>query len=124
VDPAGGREKRALYLHFTMEDNPGLTPRVRAATGAYSGVFYRRFILGEWVAAEGRVYDFFDETMLRPPPEDCEKFAMSCDYGTANPFSLGLWGQPDGVWYRLREFYYDSRREGRQKTDAEYVGIW
>jgi hypothetical protein len=125
VDKKAG-EKRALYLHFGLEDNPALSREVIARyRGMFSGVFYRRFILGEWVAAEGRVYDFFDETMLQsPPPEDCEKFAMSCDYGTANPFSLGLWGLKGGVWYRLREFYYDSRREGRQKTDAEYVGIW
>jgi len=27
----------------------------------------------------------------------------------------------DGVWYRLEEYYYNSRLEGRQKTDAEYV---
>jgi PBSX family phage terminase large subunit len=115
-------EKNALYLHFTLEDNPALSREIIARyRGMFSGVFYRRFILGEWVAAQGRVYDFFDETMLRPPPEDCEKFAMSCDYGTANPFSLGLWGYSRGAWYRLREFYYDSRREGRQKTDAEYV---
>jgi hypothetical protein len=73
------------------------------------------------VAAEGRVYDFFDETMLSTAPEKCEKYALSCDYGTANPFSLGLWGLRGGVWYRLREYYYDSRREGRQKTDTEYV---
>lgn len=115
-------EKRALYLHFDLADNPALSRRVVARYRAmFSGVFYRRFILGEWVAAEGRVYDFFDETLLRRAPEDCVKFAMSCDYGTANPFSLGLWGYKDGVWYRLREYYYDSRKAGRQKTDAEYV---
>jgi PBSX family phage terminase large subunit len=115
-------EKNALYLHFTLDDNPALSREIIARyRGMFSGVFYRRFILGEWVAAQGRVYDFFDETMLGEPPEECGRYAMSCDYGTANPFSLGLWGQKDGVWYRLREFYYDSRREGRQKTDAEYV---
>jgi PBSX family phage terminase large subunit len=116
-------EKRALYLHFGLEDNPGLSRKVIARyRSMFSGVFYRRFILGEWVAAEGRVYDFFSEDLLQSPPEDCVKFAMSCDYGTANPFSLGLWGLKGGVWYRLREFYFDSRKAGRQMTDAEYVG--
>ena len=48
------RERRALYLHFTMEDNPALSPRIRARyRSAYSGVFYRRFVLGEWTAAQG-----------------------------------------------------------------------
>lgn len=115
-------EKRALYLHFNLEDNPALSRKViQRYRAMFSGVFYRRFILGEWVAAEGRIYDFFDETMLQKPPEGCTRYAMSCDYGTANPFSLGLWGCKNGVWYRLREYYYDSRKAGRQKTDAEYV---
>ena len=46
---------------------------------------------------------------------------ISIDYGTVNPTSFGLWALRDGVWYRVREYYYDSRKEGRQKTDAEYV---
>ncbi len=115
--------KNALYIHFTLEDNPALSGRVIARyTRMYRGVFYRRFILGEWVAAEGLIYDFFSQEYVRPPPEGTpEDFAVSCDYGTANPASFGLWGLYGGSWYRLREFYWDSRREGRQKTDAEYV---
>ncbi len=117
------RERRALYLHFTMEDNPGLSPEIiERYRKMYSGVFYRRFILGEWVAAQGRVYDFFDESFVRDAPEGpFEQFAVSCDYGTANPASFGLWGRLGGVWYRVEEYYFDSRREGRQKTDEEYV---
>ena len=47
-------EKRALYLHFTMADNPSLSARVRARyESMYSGIFYRRFVLGEWTAAQG-----------------------------------------------------------------------
>ncbi len=115
-------ERRALYLHFQMEDNPGLTRRVlERYKNRFSGAFYRRFVLGEWVCAEGRVYDFFDESYLRDVPEGIEKWRVSCDYGTVNPASFGLWGLKDGVWYRVEEYYYDSRREGRQKTDGEYA---
>lgn len=116
-------EKNALYVRFRLEDNPALSRRVVARyRRLYSGVFYRRFILGEWVATEGRVYDFFDEGFVKEPPAGtCERYAVSCDYGTANPASFGLWGLRGGIWYRLRETYYDSRKEGRQKTDAEYV---
>jgi PBSX family phage terminase large subunit len=116
-------EHHALYLHFTMDDNPGLTPRVRARyKSAYSGIFYRRFVLGEWTAAEGLVYDFFDRDRdCVPPPRDCARWRVSVDYGTTNPASFGLWGEKNGVWYRVGEYYYDSRAEGRQKTDAEYV---
>ena len=117
-------ERRALYLHFTMADNPGLAPEIRGRyERMYTGVFRRRFVLGEWVAAQGLVYDFFREEMaVDPPPEEaCDRFVISCDYGTANPASFGLWGACGGVWYRLREYYFDSRREGRQKTDSEYA---
>ena len=116
-------EKRnCLRLHFTMEDNPSLTPEIRQRyQKLYTGVFYRRFILGQWAQAEGRVYDFFSPEMVGKAPEDCEKWYVSCDYGTVNPTSFGLWALRDGVWYRVREYYYDSRKEGRQKTDAEYV---
>ena len=116
-------EKRALHLHFTMDDNPALSPEIRGRyKRMYSGVFYRRFVLGQWVMAEGRVYDFFDDGFVRPPPpEPMEQYCISCDYGTVNPASFGLWGLKDGVWYRLREYYYDSRREGAQKTDEEYA---
>ena len=116
-------EKRnCLRLHFTMEDNPGLTPQVRERyEKLYSGVFYRRYILGEWVQAEGRVYDFFDPKMVGTAPEHCDKWYISCDYGTVNPTSMGLWGRNGGIWYRVKEFYFDSRREQRQMTDAEYA---
>lgn len=115
-------KKNCLRLHFTMEDNPGLTEQVRKRyESLYSGVFYRRFILGEWVQAEGRVYDFFEEKMIGAVPESCDKWYISCDYGTVNPTSMGLWGRSDGIWYRIKEFYFDSRREQRQMTDAEYA---
>ena len=115
-------ERKALYLHFTMEDNPGLRPEVKARYGRmFSGAFYSRFVLGEWVAAEGRVYDFFDESYVEDPPEGLSRWCISCDYGTVNPASFGLWGWKDGIWYRVKEFYYNSRETKRQKTDGEYA---
>ena len=119
------KARRALYLHFTMEDNPALSPRIRARyRNAYSGVFYRRFVLGEWTAAQGLVYDFFDrERDAADVPEGpFEEWRISVDYGTANPASFGLWGRKDAVWYRVAEYYYDSRKVGRQRTDEEYAG--
>ena len=118
------QERNALYLHFTMEDNPALSPKIRQRyEHSYSGTFYRRFVLGEWVAAKGLVYDFFDpERDVRPIPQgEMESYAVSADYGTANPCSMGLWGLRNGVWYRMKEYYYASRRTGVQLTDREYV---
>ena len=116
-------EKRScLRLHFTMEDNPSLTPAIRERyQRMYTGVFFQRYILGQWVQAEGRVYDFFTQEMVGTAPEHCDKWYISCDYGTVNPMSMGLWGRSGGVWYRVKEFYFDSRVQMRQMTDGEYA---
>ena len=117
-------ERNCLHLHFTMEDNPSLTEQIRQRyERLYSGVFYRRYVLGQWAQAEGRVYDFFGPEMVKPVPEGhFEKWYVSCDYGTVNPTSMGLWGLQKGVWYRVKEFYFNSREQMRQMTDEEYAG--
>ena len=117
------QQKNALYLHFTMRDNPSLSPAIRRRyEGMYSGVFYERFVLGRWVAAQGLVYPMFreDRHVARTLPSACEQYYISCDYGTVNPMSMGLWGLCGGMWYRLREYYHDSRAAGVQRTDEEY----
>ena len=117
-------EKRnCLRLHFTMEDNPSLTPEIRERyQRLYTGVFYRRFILGQWAQAEGRVYDFFEPEMVKKAPEGpFDQWYVSCDYGTVNPTSMGLWGKCRGVWYRVKEFYFSSREAQKQMTDEEYA---
>ena len=69
------------------------------------------------------VYDFFDRERdaVEVPEGSFDEWRISVDYGTANPASFGLWGRKGGIWYRVKEAYYDSRKAGRQKTDAEYV---
>ena len=117
-------EKRnCLRLQFTMADNPSLTEPIRRRyENLYSGVFYQRFVQGLWIQAEGRVYDFYSPDMaVSAPVGEMEQYYISCDYGTVNPTSMGLWGKRAGVWYRLQEFYFDSRREKRQMTDEEYA---
>ena len=116
-------EKQALRLQFSMADNPGLSREVlERYQSMFEGTFYRRFVLGEWVAAEGLVYDFFDEDMVQDVPEGrMEEWYISCDYGTVNPTSMGLWGRRGGVWYRVKECYYDARAVHRQRTDEEHA---
>lgn len=115
-------ERNALRLRFRMEDNPGLSSRVRERyRRMYTGDFYRRYVLGEWTAAQGLVYDGFGPACIGRPEGDGEEFAISCDYGTRNPASFGLWAREGAVWYRVREFYHDSRQTGRQMTDQEYA---
>ena len=106
-----------------MSDNPSLTPQILSRyRKLYSGVFYQRFVLGKWVNTQGLVYPRFDrdKCVIDRLPPHFERYAVSCDYGTVNPASFGLWGYSSGVWYRIDEYYYDSRREGSQRTDEEH----
>lgn len=116
-------EKNVLYLHFTMDDNLSLSPEIKARyEGLYSGVFYERYIRGRWVVAEGLIYSMFNAAFHVVPsvPRPYEKYYISCDYGTINPTSMGLWGLANGKWYRVKEYYFDSRKAQRQRTDEEH----
>lgn len=117
------KDKNALYLHFTMKDNPSLSSRmIKRYCSLYSGAFYERFVLGKWVSASGLVYPMFsyDKHTFTAPPPSFSEYYISCDYGTMNPTSMGLWGYSGGVWYRIAEYYHDARRENIIKTDEEY----
>ncbi len=95
--------KNALYLHFTMDDNPGLSPKIRQRYARlYTGIFYRRYVLGQWCKAEGLVYDFDPDRHVCHDWESLSstfdrqistnlRWYISVDYGTRNPFSAGLW---------------------------------
>lgn len=116
-------KRNMLHLHFTMDDNLSLSPAVKARyESLYSGVFYDRFIRGLWVVAEGLIYTMFNKDFHVVPPvsRPYDRYILSCDYGTVNPTSIGLWGRAGGKWYRMREYYFDSRKEGRQRTDEEH----
>lgn len=123
------KEKHLLYLHFTMDDNLSLSEKVKARyRSMYTGVFYRRYILGLWAMAEGIIYDMFSEERHVADPKtfsdsllDGNRY-VSCDYGTQNATVFLLWNQgTDGIWYCTREYYYSGREKGQQKTDAEYA---
>ena len=117
------KKRNAFYLHFDMTDNPSLSKSViDRYKRLYTGSFYQRFIEGKWVSTEGIIYPYMTkDTAFCDVPKKCfSKYAVSCDYGVVNPTSCGLWAEYDGVWYRINEYYYDSRREGESRTDEEH----
>lgn len=119
-------EKNILYLHFTMDDNLSLTEKIKNRyKSMYSGVFYKRYILGLWTVAEGIIYDMFDTTkhVVSKITEALTPTAyVSCDYGTQNATVFLLWEKGQGdKWYCTKEYYYSGRDETRQKTDVEYA---
>lgn len=115
--------KNCVYLHFLMKDNPSLSPKVLARyESLYSGTFYERFVLGKWVATDGLIYPEASQGAytLETPNTKAAEYCISCDYGTVNPMSMGLWAKHGETWFRENEYYYSSRERGSQKTDEEY----
>lgn len=114
---------KALHLHFLLEDNPALDPEiVERYKNTYAGVFYRRYILGEWCVADGLVYPMFDKTKhVAAEQHSGGVYYISIDYGTLNPTAMGLWQLRNGKAVMLKEYYYDGRKQKRQKTDEEYA---
>ena len=117
---------------FLMEDNLSLSESYKTALKQmYTGVWYERMILGNWVAAEGRIYDMFTpeihmqdtskliaESGVHP---NAIKWLVGCDYGTSTVMSWGLYAKmPGGVFYKVKEFYYDAQKKKVQKTDGEF----
>ena len=123
------QKKNVIYLHFTMDDNLSLSEAIRERfRSQYSGVFFKRYILGLWCMAEGLIYDMFDpERHVKPiltffrKLKDRNRY-VSIDYGTLNATAMLLWNQgKDGIWYCVREYYYSGRENMKQKTDADYA---
>lgn len=120
------QEKNILYLHFSLDDNPSLSPDIRRRYHTlYTGAFYERFVLGLWTATSGNVYENFSRDLhtfdVLPADAEVVRYAVSCDYGTVNPSSFGLWAIcRDGRAFRIDEYYYASKITGVQRTDEEH----
>lgn len=119
------KEKNILYLHFTMDDNLSLSEKIKERyRNMYSGVFFKRYILGMWVVAEGIIYDMFDpkKHVVDSLENLSEKCYVSCDYGTQNATVFLMWRKhTSGRWICCKEYYYSGRDKEVQKTDAEYA---
>lgn len=119
-------------IHFTLDDNPNISAQAkRQIIASQKGVYYQRYILGLWVVAEGAIYkDSWDEKWLyndstRPPGlyggGGYANHIITIDYGTHNPcVFLEYFDDGDVAWLD-REYYWDSVKEMKQKTDSEYA---
>ena len=110
-----------LVMKFLIDDNPALDPEyVKQLKREYTGVFYDRFIRGEWCVAEGLIYEFDRAKHTTDKIPEDGRYFISVDYGTLNPFSAGLWCVADGRAVRIREYYWSGRDKQAMKTDEEY----
>jgi PBSX family phage terminase large subunit len=117
-----------VCFHFILDDNPHLPPAyVQSLKAEYKGLWYRRFIDGEWCQAEGAVYgDQWDEEActFTGYTRQVEWWAAA-DYGTTNPTTYGIYSRDaSGVESCWHEYWWDSRAERKQKTDEQYVDDW
>jgi len=114
-----------FLMEFLIDDNSFLDEQyVKQLKQEYTGVFYKRFILGEWCSAEGLVYPMFDEAVHtvddQPEEKGAAEYYISIDYGTLNPCSMGLWRLDDCCAFRIRESYYSGKHSKVLLTDEEY----
>ena len=117
-------EKKILYLHFTMDDNLSLSEDVKERyRSLYEGVFYKRYILGLWVLADGVVYPMFDtERHMIDYRKNWTRVFVAADFGIQNPTTFGLYGYyaPENHYHLIDRTYHNGRKE-KQKTTREYV---
>lgn len=122
------KEKNLLHLHFTMDDNLSLSEKIKERyRSMYVGVFYNRYILGLWAVASGAIFDMWDkeneikESDLPPGLATYARRYIAIDYGTTNAtVFLDIYDDGETAWV-VREYYYDSKIEMKQKTDKEYT---
>lgn len=112
------------HWHFTLADNPSLTAKYIADISAENvGLWYKRRVLGLWVAAEGAIFDMWDPDrhVVDIPAPITRWLAAGIDHGTKNPFHAVMLGLgTDGVLYAVSEWRHDSRQAHRSMTDVEY----
>lgn len=115
-----------VYWNFNLDDNPILDDAYKnAIRTSFSGMFYKRYILGEWALAHGAIYDTYDESNeYQNDFATPNYYIVGCDYGTTNATAAVLCAVSPNKWPQIRvesEYYYDSVAKGRSKTDAELV---
>lgn len=126
VLPADRGEKRITHLHFLMSDNPIMgEEEIKQTEEMFSGVFYDRYILGLWVAAEGLIFDMFRASdHVKDDVKTEGEYFISSDFGIQNATTFLFWRKEKGIegkWHCFHEYYYSGREERKQKTVEELV---
>ena len=121
LDRAG--ELGLARWQFRLEDNYHLDPvYVEALKREYTGLWYKRYILGEWAVAEGAIYDALNEDVHLVDTLPQLAWTMAgVRHGASTPtVFLALSGTHDGRLVAHNEYRYDSRDTGQQKTMKDY----
>ncbi len=122
IDRAGDLD--LIYWSFTLDDNPSLDESYKTnIKNEYTGMWYKRYILGEWAVSHGLIYDGFDHDNLYENPKNSPNYyIVGVDYGTTNPTAAVLCACTPKMWPQVcieQEYYYDAAKSGRAKSDDE-----
>lgn len=125
------KEKNIYHLHFTMDDNLTLSKKVKDRyKRMFTGVFFKRFILGLWVAADGLIYQEFADN-----PEDyiiddgwLERHpivygTVGVDFGgtkSAHAFTFTGFTQDFRYVVTIKE-YYKKKRISPAQLEADFI---
>lgn len=91
IDKADGKHIQEFF--FKLEDNPFLSKDyLEFLERTYSGVNYRRFVLGEWCDASGLIYRFFGDEHMMDYAEDPTAYYCGFDWGMNHPCAAVLLG--------------------------------
>ena len=116
--------------HFNLEDNLHLSPKYveeLKRVNRKSKVNYKRNILGQWVIAEGIIYDTFDEDVhVYDDHVEVDEINICCDYGVSTVTTFGVMGIKKDVkqgnsYYLMEETYYDAQQKGVAQSDSDRV---
>lgn len=133
--PDDANEGKGDVFKMNLFDNPHLPDQyVRNLEENLSGMYYERYVKGEWVGAEGAVYDEYDpdkhlctpdqlpragqwqvhgeeeygegkKSVYVTPPPDWNIY-RTIDFGYRNPFVCQWWAEsPEGDLVMFRELY-------------------
>jgi PBSX family phage terminase large subunit len=117
-------DSNIIHWSFLLDDNPSLDESFKEAIKRrYTGMWYKRYILGEWAVAHGLIYDSFDqENIYDRARNNPTHYVVGIDYGTSNATAAVLLAINPSLLPQISvedEYYYDSAQKGRQKTDDE-----
>ena len=109
---------------FLLDDNTTLPQDyIDNLKREYTGVFYRRFILGDWVAAEGAIYPMFE--IKRHVSDDMPEMRftwIAADIGHTNPTAfLRLGSGKDGRIWVMDEYYHQVGISSLAKSPKQYA---
>jgi PBSX family phage terminase large subunit len=125
------KEKRVLHLHFTLDDNLALSPKTKERyMRLFTGLWFKRMILGLWVLAEGIIFDMWDDAVhvIQCPSGNYDEYGVAVDYATATVMTFGIYGirydrtgKDEHRVDLVKEYYWDAKKKGKQKTDSEFA---